>query len=665
MKKPKKNQLIWSLLLITIYPVLSYLLLIPFLGFYNDDWLFAYIGHFYGQQGLITAFIGDRPFLGYLFTLNHNLIGENLFLWHFYMFLMRLVGGYALFFLLRKIWPNKLSIITSITILFLIYPGFLQQTGPLGYQNYITALTVWITSLLLSVLAIKKNKVSFALLTIAALILQLLSFLMLEFFIGMEILRLLLIFHFLKVEINFIKLKERILYWGPYILGLIVFLLWRFFIFKATRQATDINWIAQTYYSNPIWVASIPFKIIYSWISGVSAYLIPFIIRLSELPTKISLIILSLGVISSFLLYPYYKAFNKQEPNNHSFGRFLLIVGSASVMIALIPIIVSGRFASVILSNNNYDRYTISSIVGITFIYVGLLLWKTSDKIFRGAVITLVAISVVTQIANGYWHSKYWDNQKETWWQIYWRAPQIEKDTLLIFDFSKTVPLYQTFRIEDYQIWAPGNLFFNYHNLPSHHFGGQYLENDSTLKKLKNNVIENVTEENGAVTFTKNFRNTILISLPTEKSCLWILDKDRLELPDHSSELLKSNTPYSNIDRLIQKDIVPPPSQIFGTEPSKNWCYYFQKASLARQMKDWKELSNLREEMEKKNLEPKDVNEWLPFIEGLIISEKYQQVDTLIKQIIQQNPNQIVFKENICKMARRLQEVELEDYCTK
>lgn len=676
----RNNHLVLSLLLITIFPLLSYFIFIPFLGFYNDDWLFAYIGHFYGQSGLIKAFIGDRPFLGYLFTLNHFLIGENLLLWHIYMFLMRLFGGYILFILLRKIWPNRLFIITSITILFLTYPGFLQQPVPLGYQNYIIALTIWNLSLLLSVFVLKKtNKFSFVLLTAVALILQLISFLMLEFFIGMEFLRLLLIFHLLKIEIRFTQLRKKVLYWSPYILSLIAFLLWRILLFKATRQATDVNWLTQTYYSNPLWIAKIPLKIFFSWVSAtILAYFIPIIIRLVNSPVNVLLACLSLGTISSFLLYPYYKIINKSEHNNSSdhisirkLGKILFLIGSTSVLMALIPIIISGRFASVFLYNDNYDRYTISGIIGVAFIYTGIWLWKSPGKIYKWAMILLVTISITTQLANGYWHLKYWNNQKEIWWQIYWRAPQIQKDTLLVFDFpkitdhydvkDKTLSLYQTIRLEDYQIWAPGNLFFNYYNLPTNHFGGQYL-NEGTTQKIRNKVIENVTEENRAVTFTKNFNNVVIISLPTDKSCLWILDKEKGEYPVTSSQLLKPNAAYSNIDRLIQKETTQIPSQIFGEEPSRDWCYYFQKASLARQFKDWIILSHLIDEVREKNLKPKDVNEWLPFIEGLVISSRYQQADDLIKNIMQ-NPNQGVFRDNICRMAKRLKKVELEYSC--
>lgn len=665
MLKHKNIPLIFSLLIITIYTLLAYFIFIPFLGFYNDDWLFGYLGHFYGPQGLIEGFVGDRPIVGYLFAINHILLDSNLFFWHIYMFLMRLLGGYLLFFLLKKLWPDRLTSITYITLLFLIYPGFLQQGVPLGYQNYITALTVWIASMFFTVLAIKsRSKIKFILFTLLALILQIFSFLLLEFFIGMEILRLLLIVYGAVpafTGINFVKLKQRIRYLSPYTIGLLLFVLWRVFIFKSVRSATNIDWITQTYYSDPVWIAKIPLKIMYSFISTVIlSYFTPIVVRLTRISLENSIISLSVGIISSSLIYFYYKIVKRfrndeglnDSASNKNWGKNLLLIGLISIFAALIPVIISGRFVSELFDNNNFDRYSISSIIGVGFIFTGFLLYKTSGTVRNWIMILLVSLSITTHLMNGYWHTILWENQKDIWWQLYWRTPQIQKNSLLIFDFPKTTDnfkpqdittvLYKTLRMEDYQIWAPGNLFFNYYNLPANNFSGQYLSDKDTVQKIGNKTIEVVAQGSSTIKYTKDFNNAIIVSLPSEKSCLWVLDQEREELPDNST-------------------VVIPPSNIFGTEPFRSWCYYFQKASLARQLKDWGTLYQLTQEVLEKNLSPKDVNEWLPFLEGLIVSKKYPQAENLIKIASESESN--TFINNLCTMVKRLETEEFKKYC--
>lgn len=685
MNKHKNIPLILSLLIITIYPFLAYFIFIPFLGFYNDDWLFAYIGHFYGPEGLIKGFAGDRPIVGYLFALNQMILSTNVLFWHIYMFFIRLLGGYVLFFLLRKLWPDRLISITYITLLFLIYPGFLQQGVPLGYQNYIIALTAWIASLFFTIFATKnRSRISFMIFTAIALILQLFSFLLLEFFIGLEILRLLLIIYVtipVFKGLNFVRLKKKIIYLSPYLISLSLFVLWRIFIFRSIRAATSIDWITQSYYSDPVWIAKIPLKILYSFISTVILpYFIPAIVRLARIPLENSVISLSAGIISGALLYFYCKIIKRFQSDqtlnnsaNKKWGKMLLLIGSVSIFASLIPIIISGRFVTVTYDLSAFDRYTISSIIGVGFIFTGFLLYKTSSKVGNWVMILLVTISITTHMMNGYWHAMLWDKQKDAWWQLYWRTSRIQKNSFLIFDTPEVIDtiksqdisimLYRIFRPEDYLIWAPGNLFFNYSNLPENNFSGQYLSNKDTVQKIRTKTVETIAQESSVIKYTKDFNNAIIVSLPSGKSCLWVLDKERNELPYSSSKLAKSNIAYSNIDKLVQKTAVPSitPAQIFGAEPTRNWCYFFQQASLARQLKDWGKLSQLTHEVLEKKLEPKDINEWLPFIEGLIVSKKYPQAESLINIASGNEPE--TFTNHLCRMLSRLEVTELKQRC--
>ncbi len=137
-----------------------------------------------------------------------------------------------------------------------------------------------------------------------------------------------------------------------------------------------------------------------------------------------------------------------------------------------------------------------------------------------------------------------------------------------------------------------------------------------------------------------------------------------------AGELVKSNIAYSNIDKLVQKgSSITPPSKIFGLEPPRTWCYFFQKASLARQLKDWGSVYQITQVVLQKNLRPKDTNEWLPFLEGLIVSKKYSLAENLIRialeneQVLSFGNNSNTFLDNFCKMRKRLEGAELKQYC--
>ena len=54
-------------IILGILTIVAYGLLLPFTGFYWDDWPFAWIARFQGPKAFFQAFEGVRPFLGPIF----------------------------------------------------------------------------------------------------------------------------------------------------------------------------------------------------------------------------------------------------------------------------------------------------------------------------------------------------------------------------------------------------------------------------------------------------------------------------------------------------------------------------------------------------------------------------------------------------------------------
>lgn len=592
-----------SLLLITSLTLLAYAPLIPFLGFYSEDFFFSYVAHFYGSDGLIKSLSIDRPFNGYLLSFLYFTLGlkNNVFLWHLFALLIRLIGGYALFFTLLKIWPKKIFLATSITLLFLTYPGFLQQTLPLGYSVHIITLTSWVISLLFSVLALKANKkFQVFLFTSFSLILVTFNLINLEFFIGMEIFRFLIITYILKINISINTIKKTYSYYFPYIFFLFLFVFWRIFIFKSTRPETDIKTLLYIY-SDPIRLAKLPLELIISFINTtILAYFLPAIINFLRLPTHYILTSISLGIFSFLILYFYFKKWQNNERNKFIW-KVLFAAGLISVIFAIMPVTLAGRPIRVF---NALDRYTIIAIIPLVFVISSLLYLKSLGK---WILIILISFSISSHFMNAYWHKVMWDRQIDLWWQLYWRAPNIKNNTMLILDFPEVskdilfkdyinkVKWYRFYWVEE-QIWTAGNLFLNYNNPPKTHIFGDFLADKSIMEKIKKGAVENF--ENRGIHYTRNFGNALIIKVPSDNSCLHVQQPS-------SEKLIGTDT--SGI----------PPVEIFGREPEHTWCYYFQKASLARQLKDWDKLEKIKKEVMEKSFKPSDPNEWLIFTKDI------------------------------------------------
>ena len=76
-----------------------------------------------------------------------------------------------------------------------------------------------------------------------------------------------------------------------------------------------------------------------------------------------------------------------------------------------------------------------------------------------------------------------------------------------------------------------------------------------------------------------------------------------------------------------------PPAQAFGLELPHAWCYYYQKADLARQQGDWPQVAELGNEAQKLGLHPNDQIEWMPFLQAYAILDDLKQVRAIAKRI--------------------------------
>jgi hypothetical protein len=104
---------------------------------------------------------------------------------------------------------------------------------------------------------------------------------------------------------------------------------------------------------------------------------------------------------------------------------------------------------------------------------------------------------------------------------------------------------------------------------------------------------------------------------PEAGRCLWVFspqDRYNPEIPALTEEVI----PISNLSRIVTGDAPDgyPPSEIFGDEPSHTWCYFYQKADLARQMGDWERVVELADRALDSGYKPINPHERLPFIEA-------------------------------------------------
>jgi len=63
--------------------ILAYGLLIPQLGYFQDDWAYVYNFYMFGQEGIVNFLAYDgRPFATWVYIIGFNIFGYKPLLWH-------------------------------------------------------------------------------------------------------------------------------------------------------------------------------------------------------------------------------------------------------------------------------------------------------------------------------------------------------------------------------------------------------------------------------------------------------------------------------------------------------------------------------------------------------------------------------------------------------
>src|SRR5215211_5252711 len=254
LQKLLKHETFAAILLILLTTVVTYGVSIPKLGYYHDDWFVLWSGQARGAESLISLFSTDRPFMGVVYSVVYRLLGDSIMSWHLYALLWRLIGSLAFFWIVRLLWPEQNYLTTLMTVLFIVYPGFLSQPNANTKQNHLYGFGTALLSIALMLQSVKTTRQGWKIIcTLLALLLTANYLFIYEYMIGFEGTRLILLGYVLFQQgiRNARSLAMEILKraW-PYWAVTAGFLYWRIFLFESSRNATDASQLAAGYFSN-------------------------------------------------------------------------------------------------------------------------------------------------------------------------------------------------------------------------------------------------------------------------------------------------------------------------------------------------------------------------------------------------------------------------------
>ena len=633
-----RSDLFISVLLIVLLPVLAYLPLAKQIGYFGDDWPIAWSSFTYGPAKIASYYSTDRPFAGLVFSLEYPLIGPQAWHWVVYGCILRILAALALLWLLWMLIPGRKFAAAGISLLCALYPGFLQMPAASGYHTLLIPVFTGLLSLALTVLALnRKQPAQIALLILASGALEIFTVLMMEWMIGFEGIRLILIWYVLRRKSArgwWAQVRGTILNYLPYALLLAGFLFWRVAVFKNQRSTTDIGGLIHSYLASPRGMLE---HVVLEMFKGAAdsvilAWFVPVYngyFHLPNKPTILGLLYAGAG-LAVFLLAAwavYRKSESEATESSHRSDRWaleLFWIGGACSLVALFPVVASNK---AVVLGNSFDRYTLTAMIGASLLAGGLVFWVARTFWQRtGALALFIGLALLFHYGNGASFATSSAQRNQFWWQLSWRAPDLKTGTVL-------VPSPAAGFVDDYDIFPQANLIYR-PKVQDIQIGAQVLNRD-TAKVIRSGGSD--TRSLRTFVYTRNYTDVLVVNFGYDSgqpTCLHAIDSQQVELSQNENPLIPLVAQSSNIDQIVADTPAHQPEAVyFGKEPAHTWCYYYEKASLARQKGDWKEVDRLESEAEARAYHPSDPSEWMPFIEAQANLGNFAKASQLISRL--------------------------------
>ena len=163
-----------------------------------------------------------------------------------------------------------------------------------------------------------------------------------------------------------------------------------------------------------------------------------------------------------------------------------------------------------------------------------------------------------------------------------------------------------------------------------------------------------------------NARNVLIFSQPSLNSCVHVIDGFAPEYSPFESEKVMKIGEFSEVEHILMDAAFhTPPENVFGPEPAHAWCYFYQKATLARQTENWGLVADLLSEASQQESVPYDPVEWMPFVQASAMlgdAEQFRAISSQIgNEFVRQQACEILMGMELTPEMRGL---AVDHYCT-
>jgi hypothetical protein len=604
---------------LVLIAALSFGLFIPTLGFYQDDWPILYFQGTGGLAGLWKLHLyQSRPLATGLYALAFALIGNQVWLWHLLTLALRVLTLWIGWSALSRLWPGHERILAWFALLFAVYPLFLLQPLSVTYLIHWAGFALFTASVWFMVRAFQSPQRHGLYLTASALFTAGHLF-VIEYYAGLELARPLLLWFLLPsagpIRARLVRLARASLLHG---VALAVFVSYRIAWLPRPFEGFDQNppQMLFDFLEAPLATLAALLGIMLKDSVHIllSTWANVFTVTQWDLSRPVDLVAIAAAVLAGVGAFHYVKRLRQsplQDRQDSKAPRQMFWLGLSFTVLGPLPAWVTYQ---TITANNLLwsNRFGLGSMLGAALIFAAGVSIVVRVR-YRGLVLSLligftVAFHLIS--ANDYrWSAT---KQAQFYQQLHWRAPYIEPGTAIfsdgeLFGFMGEYPtsfaLGLLYHPEQASTDVPPYWFFSLNK----HFSSDY---DSLVAGVP------VSSRTYSASFQGNSKRALVIYFEPElNQCLWVLSPDDAAI-EALPRITRDVAAISNLNRIRSRAPSDLDLGLFNTEMSPNWCYYYQKADLARQFESWSEIIALWAAAQAQNVGPANGVEYLPFIHG-------------------------------------------------
>jgi hypothetical protein len=622
----------WSYpLFLLLVGFVSYLYPLTQLGYFWDDWEVVYLTRLATPKILEGYFFFDRP-LAWPYPVYAAILGAQPYLWHLLTLLLRWAGTLFFYQAFVRLWPKNRSALQWGGLLMLVYPAFLQQMIATAFSRHFTAFMLCGMSFYFTALAMQTERKK--LFWVLAWITGAAQIFTIEYFAGLELVRPVFIWLLLGNLSVKEKLKRTTLLWLPFLGVFLAFGWWRVAYYPtllSTNQFVSSARLLTDFRQSPLRALAA----LLEWVVQDFAYLIAqnWLSLLTD-SERIDFVASSVWfglALAAVLAFLAASLLRQDEESTQGFGMQAVWLGLAAFLFGGVPVWIIEKQVS---GGGGFDnRFAIGPMVGAILLVVALTVVLVQPRWRRWIFAFLLMLGVFTQVYMVNTYRRDWASQRNYFWQLAWRAPNIKPGTAILAGYVPSTVL------PDYD--ASFALALLYSDKPT---GSQLPYWYYTWDGMKN-----INLKAGAKA-GKSFRNlefqgfigqSVMVFHQPLPGCIRVADSFYGGDPALGAQ--NNLLGYSDLS-LIEPDAAHHPSEaIFGAELPHTWCYYFQKADLARQLGRWDDVIKLYQQALSAGFAPAQGGEYLPLVEAYAQTGQWQPAlttsQTILKMTSELSPN--------------------------